>query len=761
MPDFDPILEAGLSEVIGQQSPPDLSARILQAVAARQLARQQMVDHIPLASNGHSVVNNGVVNNGVVNHGVVKNGAASRLLPPQAGPVAPLNRLPIAEPVLVSPQASLDQYKSQPRPLSYYMSWAAVAAAVLLVVVLGWKPLTNSTSVPIVKHPAPQVPSTPQNRPAPTPRVDPQLAVERPAPPVVPSSPVVDEPEVVQHNPSVSTQSNNLPATPSVLGSVGPLVFAEPSSDADIIAFVNHEIAQGWAEAGINCSPEATEEEWCRRVYLDLLGRIPTYEELLSFVQEVSPDKKAQLVDRLLGSKYYDVDYARNWTSIWTNLLIGRSGGMDPTRPVNRAGLQAWLRQQFLTNRPYDEMVRELVSAEGANTPDEPNFNGAVNFLLDNLQADQVPVTNKVSELFLGRRISCTQCHSHPFNDWTQQSFWELNAFFKQARARRAIDDGNSTKGPQFARLVDEDFAGESRSPTPHEAEIYYELRNGMWKVAYPKFEGRSIERSGFVNVTHRRRALAALLTRSVDFRKAAVNRMWEHFFGYGFSHPVEDMGPHNLPSHPEILNRLAEEFAAGGYNLKSLLRWLVLSKPYSLSSRMVKGPQGNEADDPEKIDISRGGRLLFSRFYSRQMQAEELYESLRVAQTGYVPDDQKVQQDKHQWVQQFVVTFETDDNCESSSFDGTYPQRLMMLNGRLVKQAVHGDSMQSLLNDKKLPPVAKMERLSLSALRRKPQPVELAFLQKTLPSYRGDTSAWLEDVYWTLLNSPEFIIQH
>src|SRR5690606_22702204 len=145
------------------------------------------------------------------------------------------------------------------------------------------------------------------------------------------------------------------------------------------------------------------------------------------FLSDRSKDKRAKLIDRLLGSEYRD-EYARNWADIWANLLIGRRVDGDRRGLVSREGPETWLRGAFAGNLPYDQFVRQLVSANGANQPDEEGFNGAVNFLLDNLQEKATPATTKTAKLFLGVQVQCTQCHDHPFNTWKQEQFWGFNA---------------------------------------------------------------------------------------------------------------------------------------------------------------------------------------------------------------------------------------------------------------------------------------------------------------------------------------------
>ena len=359
------------------------------------------------------------------------------------------------------------------------------------------------------------------------------------------------------------------------------------------VKYVNEQIAAGWADAGLQPAAPATDGEWCRRVHLDVIGRIPTTAELQRFLSDSSPGKRPALVARLLGDEYVD-EYARNWTDVWTTVLIGRDVANER---VSRPGMRQYLRRAFSKNIPYDRFMEELVTATGANAnrKDVDGFNGATNFLSGKLEemgvANAVQATAKTAQIFLGLQVQCTQCHNHPFNKGKQNQFWEMNAFFRQTRALRRFD---GSRDVQWVELVDEDWAGEGGNP--EEAELYYELRNGLMKVAYPVFvDGTEISKSGYLPGTmedgtpfgvHRRRELAKLIKASPLFSKAIVNRMWGHFLGYGFTKPIDDFGDHNPPSHPELLDGLGEQFRVQSLDLKELVRWIVLSRPYSLSSR-------------------------------------------------------------------------------------------------------------------------------------------------------------------------------
>lgn len=518
---------------------------------------------------------------------------------------------------------------------------------------------------------------------------------------------------------------------------------------------INEQIRQQWTDYQLTASPSATDGEWCRRVYLDILGRTPSVQELNEFISASESDKKAKLVDTLLNDEKYTEEYARNWTTLWTNILIGRSGGTERDTLISRPGMQKYLRDGFARNKSYDRMVYELVSATGVTAPGSDGFNGAANFLVGKLEENATLATADTAKVFLGLQVQCTQCHNHPFNEWKQQKFWEMNAFFRQTRALREFVPG--TRDVESARLTNEDFGGEG-SGDADRAEIFYELRNGEVKVAYPVFvDGTPIAPSGYVSDVNRREELAKLIVASEFMPKSMVNRTWAHFLGYGFTKPIDDLGPHNPPTHPELLDYLGAQFRENSFNIKELIKWIALSEPYSLSSKINTA---NKGDDP-----TLGEQPKFSHFYLRQMSAEQLYESLLVAtqaeetQASY----EEQEKSKREWLSQFVIAFGNDEGLEATTFNGTIPQALMMMNGDLVKKATDGEKGSFLwkIANSNLSNVQKIDYLFVAGVARKPNRLETDIANKLLVARKGDSVAALQDMWWAVLNSNEFIIIH
>lgn len=524
------------------------------------------------------------------------------------------------------------------------------------------------------------------------------------------------------------------------------------------VKFINEQVAAGWKDAKIEPSAVATDGEWCRRVYLDVVGRIPSVVELESFVRSSTTNKRLDLVNQLLGDDFVD-EYARNWTGVWTTTLIGRD---LENEMVNREGMRQYLRRAFSKNISYEQFVIDLVTASGSSAPGTENFNGAVNFLSGKMEENGAQATAKTAQVFLGLQVQCTQCHNHPFNKGKQNQFWEFNAFFRQSKALRKFE---GTRDIQSIELVDEDFAGEGGNV--QEAELFYELRNGLTKVAYPVFiDGTEISKSGYLPAkmddgtpygAHRRQELATMIVASPFMPKAIVNRMWGHFLGYGFTKPIDDLGEHNAPSHPELLDGLAERFREQSFDIKELTKWIVLSQPYSLSS---KATQSNKGDDP-----SMGEKPKFSHFYLRQMKAEELYESLLVATEAdeLRGGGEAAAKKKDEWLNQFVIAFGTDEGDDSTTFNGSIPQVLMMFNGDLIKSATStgkGGFLDKIASSSMKNP-EKINALYRAALARVPSAGEVKMANSLIIARKGDAVGALQDVWWAVLNSNEFIINH
>jgi Protein of unknown function (DUF1553)/Protein of unknown function (DUF1549) len=527
-----------------------------------------------------------------------------------------------------------------------------------------------------------------------------------------------------------------LPTVPTAVATHAPIV------DAELVARINRLWQAKLDEAGVQPSPVADDAEWLRRVYLDLAGHIPDAESVDRFLTDSRPDKRGLLIDELVRKP----DYVRNLTTIWTNLLVGRTSD----RPINRDLLSKFLRDQFRQNRPWTETVARLVSAEG-----DGNEVGEANFLLAHLNNEAVPATAVTARLFLCQQVQCTQCHKHPDSKHggSMAEFWELNSFFQQAGIveTRKYNPATGRTEVISRSLVDRAVGG----PT------YYDDLKGLMRVAYPKFEGQEVDPDPTVK---RRQELAKLLTSQGERELAAalVNRTWAHFFGQGLVNPIDDMGPHSPCANPELLDTLTDAVVATNFDTERLNRWIVSTQAYHLSSAQVPG---NRADHP--VD---GELPLFSRMYLKPLSAEQMFDSLLVAtaadRAGAAYWEQ-AEEHRKAWLAQFYSVMENEENGDASTFDGTFSQSLMMMNGDLVQKAISnspGTVLHEILrmqgDDQE-----RIKSLCRAALGRDPKRNELSSFQQTLRHTRPDPHTKdaepYGDILWAYLNSTEFAVNH
>jgi hypothetical protein len=511
----------------------------------------------------------------------------------------------------------------------------------------------------------------------------------------------------------------------------------DPGLDVQALAGrIDQLIAARWDAAGVRPAARADDAEFLRRVYLDLAGRIPSVTETRDFLDDKAPDKRRRLVDRLLaGSRY-----VTHFTSVWRSLLLPESNANLQARFL-APGMESWLRAELARDAPYDEMVRDLLTTpvgpdafRGANA----NPNPASFYLAKQLKPEEVAAAT--SRIFLGVRLECAQCHNHPFARWKREQFWSYAAFFAGLQRQGAGDfvqpgrertDRRELSIPGTEKVVQAKFL-DGKEPT--------------WKAK-----------------TSARVTLADWMTAADNpyFARAAVNRLWGYFFGTGLVDPVDDMvGSERVPSHPELLDLLAKEFVGHHFDLKFLIRAITASRAYQLSSARTDPGQ----DDP----------TLFARMAIRGLTAEQLYDSVSQA-TGYQEGGNNPNAvffgqgtPRTEFVNMFSNQTEKATEVQTSIL-----QALSLMNGSLIASATSLDRSETLAAVADAPFLdtrGRIETLFLAALARKPKPKELDRLVKYVEVNTAGGSAAereksarlaLADVFWALLNSGEFFLNH
>ncbi len=704
--DKDPLVDACLDEILGGVAPPDLTERILQAWQSRRQVESRPLETLTASSPASE--------------------ARDVRLPASAESRAAVNG------------ASRRRAGSTSGGARRWAAIATVAAVILLI--WGLMRLPNSGPSPVAAPDGSRSPSganLAEGAPASLGSDGLDDWVKRGGASgdtiIVPQS-LDNAPRFAERGPEVIpelSQARRLPSPP-------------PVSDPIVVAEINQQLAEVWRDKQLPTREVAKDSQWCRRAFLRLLGRIPTVLELEAFATSDSSQRRELLVQSLQESPEYRDEYVGHWAQYWTNVLIGRTGG-GKSDPASRHGLAAYLSEALRERRPYDQMVFELLSATGASSPEQQEFNGAVNFIAAHWAPNGVQATAQTARVFQGKRMRCVQCHDHPVDGQSRQhDFWAMNAFFRQTQIQRK---------ESAVFLVNVNFAGEGKQDWDA-AEIYYELPDGRTRVAYPELrDAPPVSPSGRVAEVDRRRELALRIASSAELPQAAVNRLWEHFLGFGFTLPVNDMGAHNPPTHPALLDLLAGQFVAHDYDLDRVIRWIVLSDAFNRSSSV---PTTNAlADAPES-----GGLPWFSRYYARQLQQEAVYDSLALVAAARASGE--LDPGRNRWLAQFANRNDTDDGGEENSFRGDVRQALTLFNGELTRRAIDPNAKDGVLARvlrSEMKPAAKVEHLFLAAVARDPSKREL---EKALEMIEeAGAAAALQDVWWALLNSSEFILDH
>jgi len=373
---------------------------------------------------------------------------------------------------------------------------------------------------------------------------------------------------------------------------------------AEIARRIDEEIARKLAAAKLPASPCSSDAEFSRRVYLDITGEPPTAARTTGFLADRDPARRAKLIDALLASEDYGQHAAERWINLFRQMSVNQRE-WEPER------FQAWLAERLNKGQGWDVTVRELLGTSGF-LADNPQ--AAFYYYNCDMQGKFEPkiMTGNLAQVFLGVQLQCAECHDHPFSDYKQKDFWGLAAFFSitvtpnNPPNTRAVRDSLPKQPPRAGTQVSISIPqGEARNAG---AKVRAKFLLGEEPTLNPAVSFRPV--------------LAEWLTARENhlFARAAVNRLWAQFFARGLVNPLNDFGDHNAPSHPELLDLLAEEFVASGFDLKHMIRCICLSDAYQRSSSIVAGNEQPEAE------------TLFARMTSKVLTPEELYDALCVA---------------------------------------------------------------------------------------------------------------------------------
>jgi hypothetical protein len=473
----------------------------------------------------------------------------------------------------------------------------------------------------------------------------------------------------------------------------------------------------------ISPSGQCDDETFLRRASIDIVGLPPTVEEYNRFVASTDPLKRSKWVDELLERK----EFSEIWVSKWAELLQVRT---DPVRNVSQKAMflyYNWLVDKLSKNMPMDQMVQELLGASGGTFK-----NAATNFY--QITNETLPLTENVAQVFMGIRVQCAQCHNHPFDRWTQNDYYSFAAFFAQI-GRKQGEDYRET-------IVFNSGGGEVKNPVGG-------------RVMPPKFLGGE---TPDVAGKDRRVVLAKWLASAQNpwFATSFANRVWAHFVGVGIVEPIDDFRVSNPASNAELLEALGQHFTDTKYNLKALVRDICNSRTYQRSTQRNSSNSGDERN--------------FAHALVRRIKAENLLDTISMATdtkdkfAGLPVGARAVQIADGTRSTYFLTTFgratrETPCSCEVK-MEPTLSQALHLLNGATVNDKIkQGGLIPKLLSTRKFPE-ERITELYIRTFSRKPTKDELAKLVPILTQSKEEPQA-LEDIFWALLNSREFLFNH
>lgn len=493
----------------------------------------------------------------------------------------------------------------------------------------------------------------------------------------------------------------------------------------ELAAKIDGYIAAAWNTSSVVPAERASDAEFARRVYLDLLGRIPKVAEIRRFLNDSDPDKRAALIDDLFARPAF----AAHFATVLRGVLMPRTRE-NPEIYHLGLSLDDWLRPRVQQQVGYDQIIHQLLTAPlgehdrtGRLAGDAVDDFGAVAwYQINDLKPENI--AGAASRQLLGLKLECAQCHNHPFDTWSQDQFWQTAAFFNQLNIRPTDQAQNSIK------LVSISIPGKERV-------VQAQFLNGN------SLEDTSIDP---------REAFAVWLTSKENkyFAQATSNRIWEVLMGRGIVSPSDDFRPDNPPSHPELLDELSSALKDHDFDLRFLIRAIMLSDSYQRTSAV---------SHPSQLEPT-----YYARMQERPLTAEQLWSSLVVA-TGYtdpVPLTHRgiAGMDTSPRIQ-FLISFLGESRPDSPQISILHS--LKLLHGNFINHSTSGETGSMVVAVSSSPFLtnnSRIETLYLAAFSRFPSDTELAIALSHLDSAE-EPGQGCGDVLWALINTSEFMLNH
>lgn len=535
-------------------------------------------------------------------------------------------------------------------------------------------------------------------------------------------------PQVADVNPRGLLQASDVPGESAVqaryLGHVAVCRVTRPRGRSGITRppeenFIDRLVWDKLATLGIEPSEAIDDATFMRRVYFDTIGTLPTAAEARRFLADTEPAKRSRLVDELMARP----EYADYWAMKWSDILRGDKLKITAQATV---GLTRWLRKQFAENRPYDEMFREILTAQGPVQSDSP-----VAFF----KAVEQPelASRSVSQLFLGVRIECAQCHHHPSERWSQEDYAGLVGFFTGVAVKR-LPDGTEAI---VARPGNDATHPRTGQPVPARA------------------LGAAI--ADFTGVSDRRAVLAAWASGPDNpfFARAIVNRLWAHYFGRGLVEPIDDLRVTNPPTNEPLMHALADHLREAHYDLRAFTRTLLQSRVYALSTA--------------ENESNRDDRQHFSHAMPKALPAEVLLDAVCQATgapekfEGWPLGARATQVWDNRMPSYFFRVFgrpvrATVCECERSN-EPSISQALHLLNSPQINEKIAGrGGVARRLAESTMTVDQVTDEIYLGTLSRFPTAAERSLTREAWGAAGDSRRQAVEDILWAVLNTKEFL---
>jgi hypothetical protein len=492
-------------------------------------------------------------------------------------------------------------------------------------------------------------------------------------------------------------------------------------------------VAKELQTSKVQPAPRTSDEQFIRRVTLDLTGELPLPADVTEFVADSGGDKRAKLIDKLLGSD----EYARHWARYWRDVIAARV--TDRRGLALARGFEDWLFEQLKSNKGWDQIARAMITAGGEYRFAEPQKNGALFLLASHPGVDAAnEQAAETSRIFLGIQIQCAQCHDHPSDQWKRVQFHELAGYFARMR-ERPIRDGMRIAGFEVFSLP----RGEHEMPSKEDP------KKGL--ITPPRFLNG---KSPGINLgdRERRQSLADEIVNKNNywFAGAYVNRIWGELMGQSFYEPVDDMGPQKEAVYPSVLTRLTGAFRGTNYDIKGLFRAVLNSQTYQRQIRL-----GETSD----------AHLHFAAAYPTRLRPDALWQSL-VSVLGHLGGPRQADafrpdmpfRPPQGFEALFKAEFDFDPSLKSDEVEGSISQALLLMNSPVINQRIQARGTNLLARILKAYPNDEdaLRMVYLRTLARKPTDREIhkcrIYIEKT-----GSRAEAFEDILWALLNSTEF----